>query len=186
MDTIEQHIEEASAPELRRMAQLSRQGGVLLVLEDRGRISLEGHGRNLPGATALRALSVVLNDQGERIMLAVYDQAVKLRPNRAIVDATVKQAAREPLAPKIEELPPEPVTIEPEEEEDNDGATVEEAMTVEELRGDLRDLVPNVDDWIDALTPSNSTPEARRDTLDVIDHLTQRLAVMRQRIEEAR
>ena len=59
-------------------------------------------------------------------------------------------------------------------------------MTVEELRGDLRDLVPNVDDWIDALTPSNSTPEARRDTLDVIDHLTQRLAVMRQRIEEAR
>jgi len=39
--------------------QLSRQGGVLLLLERRKRISLEGNGENLPGTTALRALSAV-------------------------------------------------------------------------------------------------------------------------------
>lgn len=74
--------------------QLSRQGGVLLALERHGRISFDG--RSLPVATtALRALSVVQNSFGEGTMLTVYDRALQLRPDRAIVEQTVKVAMRE-------------------------------------------------------------------------------------------
>jgi hypothetical protein len=71
--------------------QLSRQGGVLITLEEHGRLDLGE--RRLPVATtALRALSVVHNTFGERTMLKVYDRAVKLRPGRVIVEQTVKAA----------------------------------------------------------------------------------------------
>jgi hypothetical protein len=79
--------------------QLSRQGSVLLVLERRGRIALEGLGENLPGTTALRALSAVQGNFGEQTMLTVYDRACQLRPGRAIVEDTVKAAMRDTIAP---------------------------------------------------------------------------------------
>jgi hypothetical protein len=95
--------------------QLSRQGAVLLTLEHHRRISLEQ--TRLPVATtALRALSVVHNTFGERTMLSVYDRALKLRPDRAIVEHTVKAAMREldavalarPALPGLPSTDPEP------------------------------------------------------------------------------
>ncbi len=78
--------------------QLSRQGQALLVLEAGERINLAGAGGNQPGTTGLRALASVLNQHGEQIMLAVYDQAAALRPGRKVVAETVNTAMRGLLA----------------------------------------------------------------------------------------
>jgi hypothetical protein len=85
---------------------ISIQGAVLLVLEHHQRISLDDPACLLPGATGLRALSAVLTQHGEDTMLAIYDTASKLRPGRAIVDATVNLAVHGLIAP-----PPQPAQI---------------------------------------------------------------------------
>lgn len=83
--------------------QLSRQGQVLLALEEHDKISLQGHARDLPGTTGLRALASVLNQHGEAVMLDVYDRAKALRPDRALVAETVAQVMRQLLAATVPE-----------------------------------------------------------------------------------
>jgi len=78
---------------------ISVQGAVLLALEQHGRISLDEQTSMLPGATGLRALSVVLSQHGEDTMLTVYDKAAVLRPGRAVVDSTVNLAVHGLLTP---------------------------------------------------------------------------------------
>jgi len=78
---------------------ISIQGAVLLALEDHGRISLDEQTSQLPGATGLRALAVVMSQHGEETMLAIYDKASQLRPGRAVVDSTVNLAVHGLLAP---------------------------------------------------------------------------------------
>jgi hypothetical protein len=73
---------------------ISVQGAVLLALERPGRIALDDQTSQLPGATGLRSLAVVMSQHGEDTMLAIYDRARMLRPGRAIVDRTVNLAVR--------------------------------------------------------------------------------------------
>jgi hypothetical protein len=77
---------------------ISIQGAVLLALEEHDRISLDEQTSQLPGATGLRALAVVLSQHGEDAMLAIYDKASQLRPGRAVVDSTVNLAVHGLLA----------------------------------------------------------------------------------------
>jgi len=78
---------------------ISVQGAVLLALEQHQRISLDDQTSQLPGATGLRALAVVLSQHGEDTMLSVYDKAAQLRPGRAVVDSTVNLAVHGLLTP---------------------------------------------------------------------------------------
>ena len=78
---------------------ISIQGAVLLALEQHQRISLDEQTSQLPGATGLRALAVVLSQHGEDAMLAIYDKASQLRPGRAVVDNTVNLAVHGLLTP---------------------------------------------------------------------------------------
>jgi hypothetical protein len=78
---------------------ISIQGAVLLALEEHGRISLDEQTSQLPGATGLRALAVVMSQHGEDAMLAIYDKASQLRPGRAVVDSTVNLAVHGLLTP---------------------------------------------------------------------------------------
>ena len=78
---------------------ISVQGAVLLALEQHCRISLDEQTSQLPGATGLRALAVVMGQHGEDAMLAIYDKASQLRPGRAVVDSTVNLAVHGLLAP---------------------------------------------------------------------------------------
>jgi hypothetical protein len=158
--------------------QVSRQGDVALRLERHDRIDMAQRGGTLPGATALRALSVVLNDRGERDMLAVYDRATELRPERAIAEATVKQALRElaPPSPPVALAAPVVADEDQDDEEDQDGALVEEAMDPEDQLDDLRQYRDDLDELITARsTSSTMTPAQRRDALDHVEYMRRRL-----------
>jgi hypothetical protein len=161
--------------------QLSRQGGVLLTLEHRSRIELEQP--RLPVATtALRALSVVHNTFGERTMLSVYDRATRLRPDRAIVEQTVKAAMRDldAVAPTRRALPglappdqesggdPEPDDLEDLDDELPSEEISELVDRVDILRRHLDDLRLNVEDPI----------VARRELRNIEEELCQVKAAM--------
>lgn len=137
--------------------QLSRQGHALIVLEDNGRISLEGQGRDIPGPTGQRMLASVLNQFGEERMLEVYDAALILRPGRAVVGESVKQALRDLL-------PPSPVAIAPPEqphfeEGDDDGTAVEEAMEPATRVDELRQMEEDLEELMHADDSRPPTPE---------------------------
>lgn len=73
--------------------QLARAGAVAIELEDAGRIDL-----NKPagiGTTALRALSVIANDEGSERMVEVYDTARRLAaPDRDLNEGHIEAATR--------------------------------------------------------------------------------------------
>lgn len=157
--------------------QLSRQGGVLLLLERRRRISLEGNGENLPGTTALRALSAVHGNFGERAMLRVYDRACQLRPGRAIVEDTVRAAVRETIAP------PEPAALpatagHSEPVPDDLGAD----ELVDELPEEIHELLERIDLLRSAVADLRLNAEdpviARRELTNVREELDQVTAAL--------
>ena len=154
--------------------QLSRQGGVLLLLERRKRISLEGNGANLPGTTALRALSAVHGNFGERAMLRVYDRACQLRPGRAIVEETVRAAIRETIAPTAAGEPPV-------EDLDEDELVDE---LVDELPEEIHELLERIDLLRNAVADLRINAEdpvtARRELRNVreeVDQVTEALQI---------
>jgi hypothetical protein len=156
--------------------QLSRQGGVLLALEQHGRVTLDGGA--LPVATtALRALSVVQNTYGEEVMLAVYDRALELRPGRAIVEQTVKAAMRERLA-----LPEPPGGPAGAGEHLDPAAPDVDAQDDDELSDELAELVDRLDilrRHIDDLRLSVEDPVlARRELRNVVEEIEQVKAAM--------
>lgn len=115
---------------------ISRQGRILVILENHNRISLEGQGKNLPGTTGLRALAKIYKDFGEEAMLAVYDRA--LETGGKVIEETVLAATRELVAPKLHELgegAEEPTESEEDEEEED-----RLPQKVEEMIDHIRDL----------------------------------------------
>lgn len=116
---------------------ISRQGRILVILENHNRISLEGQGKNLPGTTGLRALAKIYKDFGEEAMLAVYDRA--LETGGKVIEETVLAATRELVAPKLHELG-EGAEEEPEEEEGEDAEEPELPAKQRELIDHIRDL----------------------------------------------
>jgi hypothetical protein len=158
--------------------QLSRQGGVLLLLQRRNRISLEGNGENLPGTTALRALSAVHGNFGERAMLRVYDRACQLRPGRAIVEETVRAAIRETIAPA------EPPAIAPPAAGEPPVDDVEEDELVDELPEEIHELLERIDLLRNAVADLRINAEdpvtARRELRNVreeVDQVTEALQI---------
>jgi hypothetical protein len=111
-------------------------------------------------------------------MLSVYDRAVKLRPGRPIVDTTVKQAARELLAPKVEELTAEPVTVVPDEEDDGTEETVDPAALAEAVESFGREFEQDLLGTWDGI-PSSAD---RENTEHALQALEIRIARMRQRL----
>lgn len=157
--------------------QLSRQGHVLLVLEAHDRISLAGHGTNLPGTTGLRALSGVLGTHGEEVMLEVYDRAAQLRPDRKLVGETVAKVLKDMMAALVEHNPDSAVDVEVLEEDDHDDPADadDDSVEVAELRDRLLQLGALVRDLAYAVDPlaAGDGAQAHRTLAELTEELDQ-------------
>jgi hypothetical protein len=137
--------------------QLSRVGAAALALEAAGRISLDGHGRSLPGTTGLRALATVLHQHGAEAMLATYDRAIALQPDRPLVAESVKRATGELIAPEPTPLldapaaPPERDLSDELPDDPRARVDDDEPESVHELRDRVAVLHERLDDLLDAL-----------------------------------
>lgn len=128
-------------------SQIVRQGQVALILERTGRISLQGEGKNLPGTTGLRDLSVIRKKYGEDTMLKVYDMAFET--GRKVVSDSVAAAMQTLIGPpKPAELEPgEPAEKQP--EEDEEGYTEENSELFDRFQW-LREKVDDASDRFSA------------------------------------
>ncbi len=168
---------------------ISVQGAVLLALEEHGRISLDEQTSQLPGATGLRALSVVMSQHGEDAMLAIYDKASQLRPGRAVVDSTVNLAVHGLLAPaptldttSVEDhdaSPPtagaKPVDVdhqEPDQDEDDD--PLEDPEAVHELHDRLIEIRRVLDD-LGAVTTELAAVRGRKEAQRILTDLLEEI-----------
>jgi hypothetical protein len=167
---------------------ISIQGAVLLALEQHQRIALDEQTSQLPGATGLRALAVVLSQHGEEAMLAIYDKASQLRPGRAVVDSTVNLAVHglltPPLtldtraAPEDHETPPsaaadrrvDDVDQEPDDEDD----PLEDPEAVHELHDRLIEIRRALDD-LGAVTTELSATRGRKEALRILTDLLEEI-----------
>jgi len=162
---------------------ISVQGAVLLALEEHGRISLDEQTSQLPGATGLRALSVVLSQHGEDAMLAIYDKASQLRPGRAVVDSTVNLAVHGLLAPPptldspADDHEPPPATGEkPVDVVDQDEADdpLEDPEAVHELHDRLIEIRRVLDD-LGAVTTELAAVRGRKEALRILTDLLEEI-----------
>jgi len=166
---------------------ISVQGAVLLTLHDHSRISLDDDTAQLPGATGLRALAVVLSQHGEDTMLAVYDKAARLRPGRTVIDTTVSLAVRGLLSPPPAELgdnhePPPPAPDQHGEtggrdagvDDQDDDDPDEDPEAVHELHDRLIDIRRALDDLgavTSDLAVTRGRTEAQRILTDLLDEI---------------
>jgi hypothetical protein len=168
---------------------ISVQGAVLLALEQDGRISLDEQTSQLPGATGLRALSVVMSQHGEDTMLAIYDKAAQLRPGRAVVDSTVNLAVHglltppaldTPAAPDADhEGPPpaagdKPVAAVDEDDLDEDADPGEDPEAVHELHDRLIEIRRALDD-LGAVTTELSATRGRKEAQRILTDLLEEI-----------
>jgi hypothetical protein len=165
---------------------ISVQGAVLLALEQHRRISLDEQTSQLPGATGLRALAVVLSQHGEDTMLAIYDKAAALRPGRAVVDSTVNLAVHGLLTPAPASLdapdhdvsPPtpadRPVDVGDREPDDPEDDPLEDPEAVHELHDRLIEIRRALDDLgavSTELAAIRGRTEAQRILTDLLDEI---------------
>jgi hypothetical protein len=165
---------------------ISTQGAVLLALEEHGRISLDAQTSQLPGATGLRALSVVMSQHGEDTMLAIYDKAARLRPGRAVVDRTVNLAVHGLLAPApaldtpaADHKPSPPAAgTKPDEvddqELDEDHDPFEDPEAVHELHDRLIEIRRALDD-LGAITTELSATRGRKEAQRILTDLLEEI-----------
>jgi hypothetical protein len=167
---------------------ISVQGAVLLALEQHGRISLDEQTSQLPGATGLRALAVVLSQHGEDAMLAIYDKASQLRPGRAVVDSTVNLAVHGLLAPPpafdalagdhdtspptAGEKPVDAVDQQPDVDEDDD--PLEDPEAVHELHDRLIEIRRALDD-LGAITTELAAVRGRKEAQRILTDLLEEI-----------
>jgi hypothetical protein len=166
---------------------ISVQGAVLLALEEHGRISLDEQASQLPGATGLRALAIVMSQHGEDTMLAIYDKAAQLRPGRAVVDSTVNLAVRGMLTPPVElqapaalpaghERPPgaDNETIDDDVDQELDDNPDEDPEAVHELHDRLIEVRRALDDLgaiSTELAATRGRQEAQRILTDLLEEV---------------
>lgn len=158
-------------------SQISRQGAVLLVLEDNKRISLEGKGKDLPGTTGVRALASILKTFGEDAMLKVYDMA--RGSGRKVVAETVMAAAQELVrSEEPAELGPGSVDLDepPEEPEEADEYNEDHQELYDRLQW-LREHIDGVSDAISLKQPERA---AR-----FLDHLRDDIPHVREMVKDA-
>ena len=167
---------------------ISVHGAVLLALERHGRIALDDQTSQLPGATGLRALAVVMSQHGEDTMLAIYDRARLLRPGRAVVDRTVNLAVHGLLTPPptldaaadAPDTPPAAGTAservgevdgqEPDDEDDLD----EDPEAVHELHDRLIEIRRVLDD-LGAVTSELSAVRGRKEARRILTDLLEEI-----------
>jgi hypothetical protein len=165
---------------------ISVQGAALLALEHHDRISLDEQTSQLPGATGLRALAVVLSQHGEDTMLAIYDKAAALRPGRAVVDSTINLAVHGLLAPPPaldspaadhEPSPPaagtKPVDVD-DQEPDEDDDPLEDPEAVHELHDRLIEIRRVLDD-LGAVTTELSATRGRQEAQRILTDLLEEI-----------
>ena len=167
---------------------ISVQGAVLLALEEHGRISLDEQTSQLPGATGLRALAVVLSQHGKDAMLAIYDKASQLRPGRAVVDSTVNLAVHGLLAPPptldthAGDRDPPPVAGEKpinevddhESDQDEDDDPLEDPEAVHELHDRLIEIRRVLDD-LGAVTTELAAVRGRKEAQRILTDLLEEI-----------
>jgi hypothetical protein len=165
---------------------ISVQGAVLLALEEHQRISLDEQTSQLPGATGLRALAVVLSQHGEDAMLAIYDKASQLRPGRAVVDSTVNLAVHGLLTPPPaldapaldhDSSPPaggeKPVDID-DQELDEEHDPLEDPEAVHELHDRLIEIRRVLDD-LGAVTAELAAVRGRKEAQRILTDLLEEI-----------
>jgi hypothetical protein len=165
---------------------ISVQGAVLLALEEHDRISLDEQTSQLPGATGLRALAIVLSQHGEDAMLAIYDKAAALRPGRAVVDQTVNLAVHGLLTPppaldaasRSHEPPPPAAGETPvdgdDQEPDEDDDPLEDPEAVHELHDRLIEIRRVLDD-LGAVTTELSATRGRKEAQRILTDLLEEI-----------
>jgi hypothetical protein len=166
---------------------ISIQGAVLLALEEHGRISLDEQTNQLPGATGLRALAVVLSQHGEDAMLAIYDKASQLRPGRAVVDQTVNLAVHGLLAPPPafdapagdhDTSPPaaaeKPVDVDDQEPNVDEDDPLEDPEAVHELHDRLIEIRRALDD-LGAVTTELAAVRGRTEAQRILTDLLEEI-----------
>ena len=128
-------------------SQIVRQGQIALILERTGRISLKGEGKDLPGTTGLRDLSVIRKKYGVDTMLKVYDMAKET--GRKVVSDSVAAAMQQLIGPpEVPSLEPgEPAEQQP--EEDEQGYTEENSELYDRFQW-LREKVDDASDRFSA------------------------------------
>ena len=168
---------------------ISVQGAVLLALTEHGRISLDEQISQLPGATGLRALAVVLSQHGQDTMLTVYDKAALLRPGRAVVDTTVNLAVHGLLTPPPalnDDHEPAPASTAPAggNEEHNPGVDIddqhddddpdEDPEAVHELHDRLIEIRRALDD-LGAVTSELAATRGRKEAERILTDLLEEI-----------
>jgi hypothetical protein len=168
---------------------ISVQGAVLLALEEHGRISLDEQTSQLPGVTGLRALAVVMGQHGEDAMLAIYDKASQLRPDRAVVDSTVNLAVHglltpppafdTPAGPEDHEPPPpaageKPVDVDDQAPDEEDDDPLEDPEAVHELHDRLIEIRRALDD-LGAVSTELSATRGRQEALRILTDLLEEI-----------
>jgi hypothetical protein len=165
---------------------ISVQGAVLLALEQHDRISLDEQTSQLPGATGLRALSVVLSQHGEDTMLAIYDKAAQLRPGRAVADSTVNLAVHGLLTPppaleahaEGHEPPPaagdKAVDVDDQELDEDDDDPLEDPEAVHELHDRLIEIRRALDD-LGAITSELAATRGRKEAQRILTDLLEEI-----------
>jgi hypothetical protein len=165
---------------------ISIQGAVLLALEEHGRMSLDEQTSQLPGATGLRALAVVMSQHGEDAMLAIYDKAAQLRPGRAVVDSTVNLAVHGLLTPAPaldteaapdadhEGPPPAAGDVDVDQEHDEDDDPLEDPEAVHELHDRLIQIRRVLDD-LGAVTGELAAVRGRKEAQRILTDLLEEI-----------
>jgi hypothetical protein len=169
---------------------ISIQGAVLLVLEHHDRITLDDTAGPLPGATGLRALATVLTQHGEDTMLTIYDTASKLRPGRAVVDATVNLAVHgllTPPAPQLTETEPHDQpppaheladaghdVVDVDDQELDDDEPEEDPEAVHELHDRLIEIRHALD-LLGAITPELAATRGRQEAQRILTDLLEEI-----------
>jgi hypothetical protein len=126
--------------------QISRQGRVLLVLEEAGKINID-KGENLPGTTGLRSLAKLLKDFGADAMIEIHDKAAL---SGKVTDERVAAAVAELIAPQLKhELGPASEPAEEDAEEDEAGYTEEHSELLDKL-SEIHDCLYALSDAITA------------------------------------
>lgn len=117
---------------------ISRQGHVLLILEERGKINPSMSVDELPGTTGVRALAKVIKTFDENAMVQVYDKAASY--GRKMTDETVAAALRELFPPAPSELGAGEDEAESVDPDDDKEGEEQFSPKVSELIDHIRDL----------------------------------------------
>lgn len=129
--------------------QLSRQGAVILELEDAGRLTWSGESapdRGVPATRGARALAPILFKEGAEVMVAVYDDAMHLAQGAPCHERHVEHAYKARRVPR-DEADPKPPSPEP-DLDDTEVETLEEHSVLLDALAEVESKAGRVQDRV--------------------------------------